>query len=96
MPNPILTKEDVPAAAVEKERTHQLEKVREQMGDRPEEIQEKALEGRMDKFFEDQCFLEQKFIKDDKATINQVVKEKIGKIGENLIVKRFQVFVVGV
>ncbi len=92
---PYLTREDVPADEVEKERSHQLEKVREQMGDRPQEIQEKAVEGRMNKFFEDRCFLEQKFVKDDKASIEQMVKAQIGKIGENLIVKRFQVFVVG-
>ena len=92
---PYLVREDVPAADVEKERTYQLEKVREEMGDRPEEIQEKAVEGRMNKFFEDRCFLEQKFIKDDSMSIDKYLKTMIGKIGENLIVKRFQVFVIG-
>jgi elongation factor Ts len=93
---PYLVREDVPAAAVEKERNYQMEKVAEQMGDKPAEIQEKALEGRMDKFFEDQCFLEQGFIKEDKLTIEECLKQQIGKIGENLIIKRFQIFVVGV
>lgn len=93
---PYLAREDVPANLIEKERDLQLEKVQEQMGDRPQEIQEKAVEGRMNKFFEDLCFLEQKFIKEDSLSIQQYLKERIGKIGENLVIKRFQVFVVGV
>ena len=90
-----LSREEVPAEAVEKERSFLLEQVKEQMAGRPEEIQEKAVEGRMGKFFEQQCLLEQKFVKDDSKTVEEMRKEMVALIGENLVIKRFAAFVVG-
>lgn len=92
---PYLKREDVPAEEVEKERGFLLTQVQEQMQGKPLEIQEKAVEGRMSKFFEERCLLEQFFIKDDKKTIETVRKEKVAKIGENLVIKAFACFEVG-
>lgn len=89
-----LRPEDVPAEAVEKERDFLRVQVKEQMAGKPEEIQEKALDGRMLKFFEERCFLNQKFIKDDKLTIEAYRKQVVSKIGENIQVSRFSVFAI--
>lgn len=92
---PYLDREDVPAEEIEKERSILLEQVRQKEGNKPEAVQEKIVEGRLGQFFEDRCFLEQKFVKDTNVSIRDLLKQKIAKIGENLIIKRFQVFVVG-
>lgn len=90
-----LRREDVPAADIERERSFLLEQVREQMPGKPEAIQEKAVEGRLSKFFEERCLLEQKFVKDDKKGIEDLLKETVAKLGENLAIRRFAVFAIG-
>ena len=90
-----LDRESVPADAIEKERSFLLEQVQEQMGDRPPEIQEKTVEGRMSKFFKQHCLLEQDFVKENSKSVEEVRKEMVAKIGENLVIKRFAAFVVG-
>jgi len=90
-----LTREEVPNDQVEKERAFLLEQVKEQMANKPQEIQEKAVEGRMQQFFQDRCLMEQKYIKDDKITIEDWRKQMIATIGENLVIKRFAVFAIG-
>lgn len=62
---------------------------------KPEHIAEKIVEGRMDKFFEQICLLEQSFIKDPDIKIKDLLNEKISKIGENLVIRRFERFEVG-
>jgi len=85
-------REDVPAALVEKER----EIARAQVDARkPAEIQEKMVEGRVAKFFADTCLLEQPFVKDDKQTIEQLRAALVGKLGENIVVRRFARFEIG-
>lgn len=85
-------REDVPAAIVEKER----EIARAQVDSRkPAEIQEKMVEGRVAKFFAETCLLEQPFVKDDGKTIEQLRAELVGKLGENIVVKRFARFEIG-
>lgn len=56
---------------------------------KPEHIVDKMVEGRLDKFFEQVCLLEQPFIKDSDKTVDELVKEKIAKIGENISIRRF-------
>ena len=85
-------REDVPASLVEKER----EIARAQVDSKkPPEIQEKMIEGRVNKFFADTCLLEQPFVKDDKKTIEALRAELVGKLGENIVVRRFARFEVG-
>jgi elongation factor Ts len=92
--NPIYIKrEDVPNEVIEKEK----EIYRAQLKDskKPENVIEKIINGKLEKYFSEVCLLEQQFVKDDKKTIDSLVKEKISKLGENIVVRRFVRFVVG-
>jgi len=62
---------------------------------KPANIAEKMVEGKMAKFYEEVCLLEQPFIKDQTITIAQLIAAKIGKLGENIAVRRFARFKVG-
>lgn len=92
---PYLKREDVPAEDLAKEREFLLAQVQEQMAGKPAEIQEKAVDGRIGKFYEERCLLEQAFVKDDKKTIETYREEMVAKIGENLQIVRFACFEVG-
>ena len=92
--NPLyLRKEDVPQEAIEKEK----EILRNQALNegKPAQIVDKMVEGRIAKYYKEVCLLEQAFIKDPDKTIDQLLKEKIAKIGENLSIRRFSRFEVG-
>jgi len=62
---------------------------------KPAPVVEKIVEGKMAKFYEEVCLLEQPFIKDQTTTISQLVATKVGKLGENISVRRFARFKVG-
>jgi elongation factor Ts len=79
--------EDLPAAVVERERRVYESQVAAQK--KPEAIRGKIVDGMMQKFYEDAVLLEQKFVKDDKRTVGELVKELAGKTGENVQVRRF-------
>lgn len=81
------SREDVPAEVVEKEMAFHREQLAAE--GKPAEVVEKILEGKMNKFFEDLCLMEQKFVKDDEKTVKQLVDEKVNKIGESLKIGRF-------
>ncbi|HWR57516.1 MAG TPA: translation elongation factor Ts [Thermodesulfovibrionales bacterium] len=92
--NPVyVSREDVPAGIVEAER----EIYRSQVTGKPEQVVEKIVEGKLEKFFGETCLLEQIYIKDpeQKHRVKDLVIEKIAKLGENIIVKRFARFQVG-
>ncbi|MFN2321448.1 MAG: translation elongation factor Ts [Trueperaceae bacterium] len=94
MANPAyVRREEVPASAVDAERAALAAQAREE--GKPEAIIEKMVEGRLGKFFAEQCLLEQLYIKDDKKTIEQLIKEAIATIGENIQVGRFARISVG-
>lgn len=80
-------REDVPAAVVEKEK--EILKAQAMLEGKPANIAEKMVVGRIEKFFAEACLLEQSFIRDPDKTVEQVLKEKIGKIGENMNIRRF-------
>ncbi|MFZ5476411.1 MAG: translation elongation factor Ts [Myxococcota bacterium] len=86
-------REEVPQAAIDRERAIQLQRVMSE--GKPEHIAQKIVDGRMTKWFEEVCLLDQKFVKDDSKTIDQVVKEAVATIGENIQVRRFVRFVMG-
>ena len=86
-------REDVPAEVLEKEKELERAKLREQK--KPEAMLEKILSGKMEKFFETVCLLDQPFVKDDKKTVGQVVTEAVAKIGENITIRRFTRYQVG-
>jgi elongation factor Ts len=62
---------------------------------KPEKIIDKIVEGKLEKFYHEVCLLEQPFIKNDKETVEDVVKATIGKLGENIVVRRFARFNLG-
>ena len=78
---------------MERERQVQLQRVMEE--GKPEHIAERIVEGRMGKYFEEVCLLEQKFVKDDKKTVGEVVTDAVARIGENIRVRRFERYVLG-
>ena len=82
-----LSKEDVPAKVLEKER----EIYRAQMKDsgKPEHIIDRIVEGKLQKFYTEVCLLEQPFIKDDDLTVKDLIAQTIARTGENLRVRRF-------
>jgi len=86
-----LQREDVPADLVAKER----EIASEQVKGKPENVIEKIVEGKLNKFYADTCLLEQAFIKDDKLTVRDLIKTKIAELGENIVVRRFTRYAVG-
>jgi elongation factor Ts len=88
-----VSRDEVPEDAVSKERAVQLARTIEE--GKPQQIAEKIVEGRMNKWFQDVCLLEQKFVKDDEKTIEQVVQDTVATIGENIKVRRFSRYVLG-
>ncbi len=88
-----LAREDVPASEIEREREIQTQRVIEE--GKPAAVAARIVDGRLGKFYEDYCLLEQKFVKDDSLTIEGVVKAAIAKIGENIRVRRFVRFELG-
>lgn len=82
---------DIPAADLEKEKAVFFEQVK----DKPEPVRAKIIEGKLVKRYEDICLLNQKFIKDDAKTVQDLLTEAIAKIGENILIKRFARFEVG-
>src|SRR5439155_25548281 len=86
-------KEDVTAEALEKER--EIERARALAEKKPEKILDKIIEGRLSKFYEAVCLYEQPFVKEPTLTIDQLIKTKIAKLGENIVVSRFVRFKVG-
>ena len=88
-----IRKEDVTAAALEKEK--EIQRARAINEGKPEKIADKIVEGRMAKFYEEVCLYEQPFVKENTITIDQLIKTKIAKLGENISVSRFARFKVG-
>ena len=88
-----IRREDVDAAVLEKEREIALERAKAE--GKPEKIWDRIVEGRLEKFYEEICLLEQPFIKENTLTIGEMVKQKIAKLGENIVVARFARFKVG-
>ena len=62
---------------------------------KPDELVEKIVKGKMEKFYEEHVLLEQPYGRDDKKTVGDMVQEAIGRLGENIVVRRFQRFALG-
>ncbi|HOW59780.1 MAG TPA: translation elongation factor Ts [Candidatus Omnitrophota bacterium] len=82
---------DIPPADLEREKSVFLEQVK----DKPEPVRSKIIDGKLMKRYEEICLLNQKFIKDDSRTVQDLLTEFIAKIGENIIIRRFVRFEVG-
>lgn len=86
-------RDDLDPATVAKEHEILLDQVKN--SGKPQPIWDKIVDGRMQKFYQETCLLEQAWVKDDKRTIEDLRKELSGKLGENVIVRRFAFFQVG-
>ena len=86
-------REEIPAEVLEKEKEIERVKLREQK--KPEAMIEKILTGKIGKYFETVCLVDQPFVKDDKKKVHEVVTEAIAKIGENISIRRFTRYQVG-
>jgi elongation factor Ts len=88
-----IQREDVPADKIEREKAVYLGQAKE-MG-KPEAAWEKIVQGKMEKFYEVNCLLEQSFIKDPNITIKEILTGKIAKLGENISIARFTRYQLG-
>ena len=88
-----LNPEDIDTAVVEKEREIFRAQMLEQ--GKPENIIDKIVEGKVEKFYKDICLMSQPYVKDPQKTITDLLKETIGSMGENIQIKRFVRFQIG-
>ena len=86
-----VSREEVPSALIESERAI----YKEQVKGKPENVVDKIVDGKLDKFYGAVCLLEQGFIKDPDHTIKELVATKIAELGENIVIRRFTRYLVG-
>jgi len=92
--NPIgITPEDVPAETLEREKAIYVDQAK-QTG-KPENVIEKIVEGKMNKFLKENCLMQQAYVRDPDITVAVLLNELIAKIGENISIKRFARFQIG-
>lgn len=87
-----LKREDIPEEVIEKEKEIYKAQI---TGNKPPQVVEKIVQGKLEKFFEETCLLDQPFIKEPEKKIKDLITEKIAKFGENIIIRRFVRFQVG-
>ena len=88
-----VSEEDVPASVLDSEK----EILRRQTLDegKPEHIVDKIVDGRLSKFYAEACLLEQPYIREMDKTVKQLIQDAIAQLGENIVVKRFSLYVLG-
>jgi elongation factor Ts len=92
-----LKREDVPSDVLDKEREILLEQLKNdpKNANKPEEVLNKIIEGRLNKYYEENVLLDQPFVKDPSKTIGELVSEKIASIKENITIRRFTRYKMG-
>jgi len=85
--------DDIPTETAERERRVEIEK--DDLGNKPSEIKEKIVEGRIQKRLKEMVLVNQPFIRDSSVTIEELVKKNISTLGENIQIRRFERFVLG-
>lgn len=86
-----VNREDVPAELIEKEK----EIASGQVTGKPENIVEKIVTGKIEKYYQENVLMEQTFVKNPDLTIKELLKEQIAKMGENMVIRRFARFQIG-
>ncbi len=86
-------REDVPADVVAQEREKYLGQLDD--ANKPQNVVERIVEGKLAKFYEETCLLEQPFIKDDGVTVRSLLTDMVARLGENIVVRRFARFELG-
>lgn len=84
---------DIPADVVEQEKA--IEMGRDDLGNKPENIKEKIVEGRIQKRLGEMCLLSQPYVRDQSITVEELITQQIATIGENIQVRRFARFILG-
>jgi elongation factor Ts len=90
---PYLRREDVPEDVVVREKNIYEAQAKE--GGKPERIVERIVQGKLEKFYQEVCLLEQPFVRDSDMSVNQLVSSAVAKLGENIEVRRFQRYQLG-
>lgn len=86
--NPLYVRsEEIPEGVLEEER--RILRVQTEGSGKPPAVIERIIQGRLEKFFVETCLMNQPFVKDPERTVEQVVKEAISTMGENIVVRRF-------
>jgi len=88
-----VSKGDVPQEVLDKEK--ELYRKQALNEGKPEKIIDKIAEGKLKKYYEENCLLEQPFVKDNDVKIGDLLKQNIAKIGENIVIKRFERYILG-
>jgi elongation factor Ts len=88
-----IKREDIPQELIEREKNIYLAQMKE--SGKPEAAWEKIIKGKLDKYYQEQCLLEQAFIKDPSISIQDLLSQKIAKLGENLTISRFTRYQLG-
>lgn len=92
--NPLaVSKEALPAEAIEREKAIYREQAL--ASGKPEKVVDRIVEGKLEKFFQDVCLLEQPYIRDDKVKIKDLLNELVAKTGEKIVIRRFVRFQLG-
>jgi elongation factor Ts len=84
---------DIPSEIVEKEKA--IEMGRDDLGNKPAEVKEKIVQGRIDKRLKEMTLLDQPYIKDQNISVEELIKQNVSQLGENIQVRRFVRFVLG-
>ena len=92
--NPLaVSKEDLPAEVIEREK--EIYRQQALASGKPERVVDRIVEGKLEKFFQDACLLEQPYIREDKIKIKDLLNELVAKTGEKIIIRRFVRFQLG-
>jgi len=86
-------REEVPAEVTEQEK--EVYRALAEKEGKPEKVIDRIVEGRLNKFYQEICLLEQTYVRDDERTVEELVRDAIAKLGENIVVSRFVRFQVG-
>jgi elongation factor Ts len=89
----VIERKDVRAEDLEKEK--EIYRIQARNEGKPEKVIDRIVEGKLDKYYEMVCLLDQPFLKDPQKTIKTLLEETIGKLGENIVIKRFARFRLG-
>ena len=88
-----IRQEDVPAEVLEKEK--EIYREQASQSGKPEKVWDKIAEGRLEKFYQETCLLDQPFVKNPDTAVGQLIREVAGKVGENVVVRRYARFQLG-
>ena len=92
--NPLYVSEyDIPATELDRVKSEFTDEMKD--SDKPKEIIDKIIDGKVKKHFSEQVLLDQSYFRDDKKTISDLIKENIARYGENIVIRRFSRFEIG-